>query len=139
MTAGFIRFQGSITTSGTGRPTRVKGSKNNKPRTFPCSAKLRELLQSLRPEESKPNDLVFPSPKGKPINYDNFCKRAWNKVVDPIKPDTTPYSCRDTFITTQILKGVQETVIADWCDTSVEMIQKNYVDHLKLLNIRPID
>jgi integrase len=135
----FIRFQGSITTSGTGKPTRVKGSKNNKPRTFPCSARLRELLQTILPENSKPNDLVFPSPKGKVINYDNFCKRAWNKVVDPIKPDTTPYSCRDTFITTQILKGVQETAIADWCDTSVEMIQKNYVDHLKLLSIRPID
>lgn len=135
----FIRFEGAITTAGTGKPTRVKGSKNNKPRTFPCSSRLRELLQSIKPDSIDPESLVFPSPKGKAIIYDNFCKRAWDKIVDPIKPDTTPYSCRDTFITTQILKGVQETAIADWCDTSVEMIQKNYVDHLKLLSIRPID
>jgi inosine/xanthosine triphosphate pyrophosphatase family protein len=83
--------------------------------------------------------LVFPSAKGKPINYNNFCNNAWNKLVDPIKPDTTPYSCRDTFITTQILKGVPESVIARWCDTSVEMIQQHYADFLKMLSLRPID
>jgi hypothetical protein len=28
---------------------------------------------------------------------------------------------------------------AQWCDTSVEMIQKHYVDHLKLMSLRPVD
>ena len=134
-----IHFQGSITTSGNGKPIRVSLSKNNKKRQFPCSERLRLLLQSYRPTDFDPKALVFPSPKGKTIIYNNFCQNAWNKVVDPIKPDTTPYSCRDTFITTQILKGVPESVIAKWCDTSVEMIQKCYADYLKLLSIRPID
>jgi integrase len=86
----------------------------------------------------RPKYLVFPSPKdGKPINYNNFCKRIWNKVVAPIKPNTTPYNCRDTFITYQLMKGVPSAVIAKWCDTSIAMIDKNYADKLKLSQIRP--
>jgi integrase len=96
-------------------------------------------LPTLKLENAKLEDIVFPSPQGKFINYNNFCNNAWNRVVDPIKPDTTPYSCRDTFITLQILKRVPETAIAQWCDTSVEMIQKHYADHLKLMSLRPVD
>lgn len=135
----FIHFEGSVTTSGNGKPIRVAGSKNNKKRRFPCSEKLRQLLLSIRPEPIAPDTLVFPSPKGKFIIYNNFCNNAWKRIVNPIKPDTTPYSCRDTFITTQILKGVPESVIAKWCDTSVQMIQTYYADYLKLLSLRPID
>ncbi|BAB75202.1 MULTISPECIES: Arm DNA-binding domain-containing protein [Nostocaceae] len=136
---GYIRFEESVTTSGNGIPTRVQGSKNNKKRQFPCSERLRNLLISIKPENPYLDDLVFPSPKGKVINYNNFCNNAWNRIVDQIKPNTTPYSCRDTFITIQILKGVSESVIGKWCDTSVEMIEKHYADYLKMLNLRPID
>ncbi len=135
----FIYFREAVTKAGTGRLTRVKGSKNNRIRTFPCSARLRVLLFSVRPKVVAAEAPVFPSPEGRLIRYDNFCKRAWEKIVDPIKPNTTPYSCRDTFITTQILKGIPETAIAEWCDTSVTMIQKHYADFLKLLSLRPID
>lgn len=134
---GSIRFEGSI--SSVGKRNRVEGSKNNKKREFPCSSRLSELLRSIKPENVQSEQLVFPAPKGGSINYNNFCNNAWNRVVDPINPDTTPYSCRDTFITMQILKGVPETVIAKWCDTSVEMIQKHYADFLKMQAIRPID
>ena len=68
-----------------------KGSKNNKVRTIAVSKNLQQLLQSLKTEFTKSDDLVFPSPTGKAINYDNFARRAWSTVVDPINPDTTPY------------------------------------------------
>lgn len=126
-----IRFTGSITMA-ENTPVRVDGSKNNKKRDVPCSERLQQLLQSTRPANPDPEALVFPSPKGKAINYKNFCNNAWNRVVDLIQPDTTPYSCRDTFITLQILKGIPESIIAKWCDTSVAMIQKYYIDFLKL-------
>jgi len=96
-------------------------------------------MASIKPENPDPESLVFPSQTGKLINYNNFCHVAWNRVVDPIKPDTTPYSCRDTFITLQILKRVSESRIAKWCDTSVEMIEKHDADHLKMKNLRPED
>lgn len=116
------------------------GSKNNKTRTITVSSKVQQLLKFLRPDTFQASTLVFPAPQeDKPINYDNFTRRAWNAVVDQIKPNTTPYNCRDTFITMQLLKGVPSAVIAKWCDTSTKMIDKNYADKLKLSQLRPID
>ena len=121
------------------RRVRTTTSKNNRTRSLSLSPSTQELLQSIRPESPEPKALVFPSPNGDSINYRNFSSRAWDKVVNPIKPDTTPYSCRDTFITLQLLKGVPTGVIAKWCDTSVQIIERHYLDTLKLSQLRPID
>jgi integrase len=126
-----------------GRIIEVKGSKNarhKKHRTFPCSESLRHLLISIRPTSYKPYQLVFPSPRlGKTINYNNFSRRAWDGVVNGlIERETTPYSCRDTFITEQINKGVPIAIVAYWVDNSVDVIQKRYFD-TKITAIRPID
>lgn len=134
-----VRFVESITSSGRGKLIRVEGSKNNKKRTFPCSNRLKSLLVSIKPEDVDPDALVFPSPKGGVINYNNFANNAWQRIVGSIKSDSTPYSCRDTFITIQILKRIPESVIAQWCDTSVEMIQRHYADFLKMMSLRPED
>ena len=101
-------------------------------RSFAVSLRVQELLKSRRPLDVDPLSLVFPSPKRKAINYPNFLTKVWGKIVEPIKPNTTPYNCRDTFITHQLIKGVPSTVIAKWCDTSTGMIDKNYADKLKL-------
>jgi integrase len=136
---GEIIFRKGAVRTGKGRIVNSKKSKNNDIRTFPCSQKLRELLESIKPETAKPEDLVFPSVKGKTINYADFSQGAWNVIVDPIKPDTTPYSCRDTFITEQIAKGVAIAIIAKWVNNSVEVIEKTYLDQEALKHIRPID
>lgn len=133
-----VSFEGSIQTV-RGVQIWSEKSKNNKSRTLAVSSRVQELLRSLRPETFNPNDWVFPSPKGKAINYPNFLSKIWHQIVDPIKPDTTPYNCRDTFITLQLLKGVPSAVIAKWCDTSTEMIDRNYADQLKISQLRPLD
>lgn len=134
----------SVTFSGSyqrihGRHVWSQGSKNNKVRTVGASERLQQLLQQIKPENLSATALVFPSPAGKPTNYDSFTRRVWHKVVDPIKPGATPYNCRDTFITLQLLKGVPSAVIATWCDTSTGMIDRVYTDRLKLSQLRPID
>ncbi len=133
-----VSFEGSIQTV-RGVQIWSEKSKNNKSRTLAVSSRVQELLRSLKPETFNPNDWVFPSPKGKAINYPNFLSKIWHQIVDPIKPDTTPYNCRDTFITLQLLKGVPSAVIAKWCDTSTAMIDRNYADKLKLSQLRPLD
>lgn len=133
-----VTFSGSVQLIG-GRHVWSEGSKNNKSRTVAISSRLQALLRSLKRDRTSPGALVFPSPTGKPINYDNFTRRAWNAVVDPIKPGTTPYNCRDTFITTQLLKGIVPTVIAKWCDTSTAVIDRDYADKIKLSQLRPQD
>ncbi len=135
---GTIYFTGSLVQV-RNRRVRSDGSKNNRTRSLSVSLATQELLQRIKPEKPSPESLVFPSPVGGSINYRNFSRRAWSNVVDPIKPNTTPYSCRDTFITQQLLKGVPTGVIAKWCDTSVQIIERHYLDKLKIAQLRPID
>jgi integrase len=132
-----IEFNGSLLYMGN-RWIQTTGSKNNKKRTFPCSLKLQNLLLE-RKQDARSEALVFPSKKGKSINYTNFGNNAWKKVVSPIKEDTTAYSCRDTFITLQLLKGIPAFVVAYWVDSSVEIIERFYADTLKLRLIKPMD
>lgn len=112
-------------------------SKNNRNRKFPLYEELRQLLEEIKPEEIEPNQLVFPAPKGGAINYPNFSQRAWKTLVNPIKPDTTPYSCRDTFITEQVIQGVTPSIVAKWCDTSANVIEKYYLDTEQISHILP--
>lgn len=133
-----VAFVGSIQTI-RGCQVWSDRSKNNKSRTIAVSLRVQELLLSVKAEDAKPDDYVFPSPKGKAINYPNFQTKIWRKIVDPIKPNTTPYNCRDTFITTQLMKGTPSAVIAKWCDTSTQQIDKAYADKLKLSQLRPDD
>ncbi|PSR15833.1 integrase [filamentous cyanobacterium CCP3] len=135
---GTISFEGSLVQVGN-RRVHSKGSKNNKTRRIAVSSRVQTLLESIAPENPNPTQLVFPSRDGDSISYRNFSRRGWAKITTPIKPDTTPYSCRDTFITTQLIKGVPSAVIAKWCDTSTQMIDKNYADKLKLSQLRPKD
>lgn len=95
-----ITFDCSIQTLSSGKKVRSEGSKNNKARTIAASSRVQKLLLSIKPESIEPNSLIFHSPDSKliPINYRNFSRRAWHSVVDPIKPDTTPYNCRDTVL-----------------------------------------
>jgi integrase len=113
--------------------TRMDGSKTNSYRSFPINDELRDLLEACQKLAGGFPDrdlLVFPSPKSKgPIDYINFSQRAWAQTVYPIlERKTTPYSCRDTFITEQAVARVPLIVIAKWVDNSPEMIQAKYFD-----------
>jgi integrase len=132
-----IRFDRSITHLD-GKVIHNKQSKTNRSRWFPCNDELRQFLIQHR-EKQLPSNLVFPSKHCRPINYDNFSKRAWDKVVDPmLQRASTPYSCRDTFITDQIAKGVPIGVIAKWVDNSTEMIERYYLDVSSIDHIKPL-
>jgi len=136
-----VTFDCSIQNLSSGEWVYKEGSKNNKKRTIGVSIRVQQLLQSIKPESVEENQLVFHSPEDKnlPINARNFTRRGWKRVVDPIKPDTTLYNCRDTFITLQLVEGIPSATIAKWCDTSTQIIDKHYADKLKLSQLRPKD
>ncbi len=103
-------------------------SKTNQRRVFPFYEELSTFLDSL----SKENELLFPNTEGGHIGYDNYC-RAWRKLK---LVGTTPYCCRDTFITNQIAKGIPTAVVAQWVGNSVHIIEKHY---LRVgLSVKPI-
>jgi integrase len=131
-----IRFDRSIIHIA-GKPIYNQNSKTNRKRTFPCQKELQELLLSQKQRRTK-KTLVFSSPNGLPIDYKNFSIRAWVKTLETvIDRPSTPYSCRDTFITRQIAKGVPIALIAKWVDNSAAMIEKYYLDPTAISNIRP--
>ncbi|MBE9163486.1 tyrosine-type recombinase/integrase [Tychonema sp. LEGE 06208] len=141
----YVLFNGSIQFI-EGKAVESKGSKNNKHRKFPCNNELKEFLVSIRPQQFDSKKIVFSSPTGDVINYSNFSQRAWHKIVVPItdktrepgyKP-TTPYSCRDTFISEQLAQGIPSAVIARWCDTSESIINSHYLDNKILEHLRPL-
>ncbi|MBR8837205.1 MAG: tyrosine-type recombinase/integrase [Stigonema ocellatum SAG 48.90 = DSM 106950] len=134
-----IFFEGSLVQVGNGERVRVNGSKNNKKRVFNCHEQLQKILLAIKPENPDIDSLVFPSPEGLSIHYRNFSRRAWDKIVDGlVGRKTTPYSCRDTFISEQIAKGVPTAVVAKWCDNSVEMIEQKYLDSHVLEQLKPL-
>jgi integrase len=132
-----IKFDRSIVRVGN-TVVRNRKSKTNKTRKFDCQPELTDLLLARKKYRSA-NDLVFPSPSGKPIHYCNFSRRAWDAVVDPIlNRPSTPYSCRDTFICEQLSANKPIWLVAQWVDNSPKIIQSTYLDMSVMTDIRPI-
>lgn len=138
-----IIFSHSAVQLGNGKILKSEGFKNSRYRNnrkFSCGSSLQSLLLSIKPEYTDLSALVFPSPKGKTINYANFSKKAWDKIVDPIvNRETTPYSCRDTFMSEQVSKGVAPEIVARWTDSSADIIRKHYLDDKMLDHLKPIE
>ncbi|XGV99731.1 MAG: tyrosine-type recombinase/integrase [Leptolyngbya sp. BL-A-14] len=139
-----IRFTAAIVKCAGRHLTRDR-TKTGKPRNFPCNAAVQAFLKELKARscDTSPDALVFPSPKGKPINYNNFCGRAWKTITKSLGLEskngmsTTPYNCRDTFITLQALKGHSSDLIGAWCGNSAETIRKHYLSRLALERVLP--
>lgn len=125
-----VHFTGSIVRV-KWKAVRMDRSKTNRVRSFPVNSELKDLLEACAKKGTDLDQLVFPSIGDPliPIHYENFYNRAWKKIVTPIvKRRTTPYSCRDTFITDQIAAGFPISVIAKWVDNSPRMISDRYFD-----------
>jgi integrase len=125
-----VHFTGSIVRV-KWKAVRMIGSKTNRVRSFPVNSELKDLLEACSRGVIDLNQLVFPSigDPAIPIHYENFYNRAWKSIVTPIvKRNTTPYSCRDTFITDQIAAGFPIAAIAKWVDNSPRMISDRYFD-----------
>ena len=133
-----IMFDRSIVRVG-GQVIKNQKSKTNRNRRFPVNEELGELLRSQSHTKVNRYSLVFPALGKESINYNNFCRRAWRETVTPaISRHTTPYSCRDTFITEQVASGIPLAVIAKWCDNSAQTIERLYLDPAAFDRIKPL-
>jgi integrase len=134
-----ITFNGAIVRV-QGKAVRTTGSKNNKSRKFPINRDLEKLLDEAIWDTFKPDDLIFTSIQRKTILYTYFCRYIWKPVVTPIiGRDSTPYSCRDSFITHQLMGSMPPSNICAWCDTNIPVIQKRYLDPALALEVRPLN
>jgi integrase len=82
-----------------------KGTKTGQTGITPMTDGLRSLLMGIRHDQ--PDDLVFTTVTGLPIDDHTFSQRVWRKVLaDAGIPHRPPYSCRHTFASSAIEHGL---------------------------------
>lgn len=124
-----VRIAGKVHTN--------KLSKTNRARVFPCGERLQALLAEVK-GDAPGRGLVFKCESGDSLSYENLQGNIWGDFVGGIiGRKSTPYSCRDTFITRQIALGKPPAVIAKWVDNSISMIEKKYLDIAAINDIKP--
>ena len=76
-----------------------KGTKNGIIRQLDLIDLVVQVLTDLKPNDAQPDDLVFTTPMGRPINGSNYRYHCWKKGIEkagiPYRP---PYTARHTFI-----------------------------------------
>ena len=122
-----VIFEQALIGTDTGRKVR-KGLKTQERRRFPCNSKLKVLLNSIKPADVTGEDLVFPSPEGKPVDINNFRNRTWKVVLQGLGIEYRKiYQTRHTFITHALETGKLDAKdVARLVGNSPEVIYQHY-------------
>jgi len=78
------------------------------------------------------NDLVFPAPKGGPIDDHNFRNRAWMRVLAKLGIEyRKPYTTRRTLISHALDQGMAPTTVAYLAGHDVKTLYESYSAHVQ--------
>lgn len=95
----------AVDRTGNGYQKIRKSTKTGGFRVLGMSEGIKRFLESIKPEKSKPDALVFVSPKGFPVDANNFRAR-WREVLAKLEiPYQKPYTTRHTLLSHAIDKG----------------------------------
>jgi integrase len=107
--------------------TKTSGSN----RTIPLLPPVREYLELIRPLRAEPDDYIFTNRDGKAIDQKEFHRRHMQPALRALKirhrgrgRDT--YATRATFISVMLVHGENPKRIAEYCGTSLAMIDASY-------------
>jgi integrase len=128
---------------GEDNPPKTKGSR----RTITLLPDVVRVLRDMpRPALPKPDDFVFTTPEGHAIDADRFVEQHWHRALSATGTRPRPfYNCRHSFISCALERGAKIKWLADYCGTSIEMLQKHYArwlqgdDHQLALLVGPSD
>lgn len=107
-----------------------KGTKNEKVRFVDLSERMVQMLRDRQSPESKPNDLIFTTPRGKPIDDHNFSQRVWRPVCRAIGIDKVPYAARHTLGSHLLHEGAPITSVAAILGNNPETVSRHYAHEL---------
>jgi transposase len=75
----------------------------------------------------KPDAYLFTNPDGNPINHKEWPRKSFYPVLRKLQIRLRDfYSTRDTFISEMLRRGEPAKAIAEYCGTSVAMIERSY-------------
>jgi integrase len=104
-----------------------KSTKTNKSRQFKLSPEIAAMLKVRRPAIYQPDDLVFPSTSGKPLDDHNFRNRAWKTILDLAKVTyRKPYNTRHTFISHCLAAGMNPMLVAQLTGHNPQVLFEHY-------------
>ena len=90
---------------------------------------LERVLRAHMPRRPAPEDFVFTTPGGAPIDEANFLRREWLPALRALRIRPRPfYNCRHTYISTLLAAGAKPLFVCRQTGTSLEMIEKHYGD-----------
>jgi len=86
-----------------------------------------DLLKQIKPLNATDRGYVFLNKEGQPVNFRTWRKGVWYRILRglEIRP-RKPYCTRHTFISVGLSNGVNIKWLAEYCGTSVAMIEKHY-------------
>jgi integrase len=119
----------SVTPSSEDNALKTKRSQ----RTIPLRPEVVAVLRGRYPLRVAEDLFVFTTEMGTALNEERFVEKHWRPALRAL--DIRPrkfYATRHTFITQTLLAGaVSIKKLADYCGTSVEMIEKHYADWME--------
>lgn len=128
-----ITFEQAVTISTSGLALK-SGLKSQEKRIFPCNTPMQNFLSSVKKDSAKPDDLLFPSPEGKYIDFHNFRNRAWKTILTRVDiPYRKPYQTRHTFITLALDNGLDAKDVGRLVGNSPEIIYRYYAANRRYL------
>ncbi len=105
-----------------------RSTKTGKARTILLSPSVQRMLvarfERLQP---KPDDLVFPRPKGGAIDDQNFRPRAWKQILEKCSIEyRRPYALRHSAISHALANGANPIAIAEQTGHSPKVLLETY-------------
>ena len=97
-----------------------------------------ELWRQIRLPCEPGDSYLFYNQRGKPINANEWAGKFWKRINERAGVRHHKfYATRHTFITDKVKQGYGLKEIADYCGTSVRMIEEDYCERLDL-HSRPV-
>jgi integrase len=105
-----------------------KSTKTGKARTILLGGSVQEILKARYLQlQPKPDDLVFPAPKGGPINDRLFNRRAWHTVLERCNIEyRKPYGMRHTAISHALANGAHHIQVAEQTGHDPRVLYQSY-------------
>jgi integrase len=99
-------------------------TKTGRDRKIPLNSSVARILRWLYPRSNAP--WIFPG--ADPAQPFKNYRADWDRACTRVNLSYEIYNCRDTFITNCLKRGLSETFIGKYCDTSPKMIAEKYAD-----------
>lgn len=104
-----------------------KSTKTNKAREITLTPKLQKILLIRKKSGVNPNDLVFTTCNGNPVDDHNFRNRAWKPILTELGIDyRKPYNTRHTLISHALDQGMNPIMVAQLTGHDVKTLYENY-------------